>query len=119
MSDPVDLMKPWTIKSVSTRTQNTITAAARRENLTVGQWLEKRVDEWEAAGSPEPRDAPDLAGLAGLITAAGAMAQHTKLPGEVRALINQRARAARGLPGRKPGKPIGNGVALIEAPREE
>jgi hypothetical protein len=36
MSDPVDLIKPWSIKSVATRTQNLDTAAARRENLTVG-----------------------------------------------------------------------------------
>jgi hypothetical protein len=104
MSDPVDLIKPWSIKAVATRTQNLVTAAARRENLTVGQWLEKRVDEWETSGSPEPRGVPSLTDLAALITAAGAMAQHAKLPGEVRSLINQCARAARGLPGRKPGK---------------
>lgn len=118
MSDPIDLMKPWTIKSLSTRTQSAITSAARRENLTVGQWLEKRVYEWEGAGSPEPRAAPGLTDLAALITAAGAMAQHTKLPGEVRSLINQCARVAQGLPGRKPGKPNGH-PPLIEGPVEE
>jgi hypothetical protein len=109
-------MKPWTIKSVSARTQNTITAAARRENLTVGQWVEKRVDEWEASGSPAPVGAPNLTDLAALIAAAGAMAQHTKLPGEVRSLINECARAARGLPSRKPRPTNGGGVARIEAP---
>ena len=50
--DPIDAMAPWTIKSVSTATRNTVNAAARREGLTVGQWLEKRVAEWEADGSP-------------------------------------------------------------------
>jgi hypothetical protein len=52
--DPVDTMAPMAIKSVSTRVRNGITAAARRENLTVGQWLERRFEEWEQAGSPTP-----------------------------------------------------------------
>jgi hypothetical protein len=103
MSDPVDVMKPWSIKSVATRTQSIATAAARRENLTVGQWLEKRIDEWEAQGSPEPRPAATISDLAALLTAAGAMAQHTKLPGAVRTLINETARRAQGLPAQKPG----------------
>jgi hypothetical protein len=40
---------PWTIKAVRTETRN---AAARREGLTVGQWLERRVNEWLADGGP-------------------------------------------------------------------
>jgi hypothetical protein len=54
MSDPVDTIRPWTIKSLPTRTQGMILAAAKREGLTVGQWLERRVDEWANQGSPEP-----------------------------------------------------------------
>lgn len=50
--DPIDKMAPWTIKSVSTVTRDTVTNAARRDGLTVGQWLERRVAEWEGAGSP-------------------------------------------------------------------
>jgi hypothetical protein len=56
--DPVDAMAPWTIKSVSTATRNKVNAAARREGLTVGQWLEKRVEEWERDGSPVSAPAP-------------------------------------------------------------
>lgn len=35
----VDTAGPWTIKVISTATRNTVTAAARREGLTVGQRL--------------------------------------------------------------------------------
>ncbi len=107
MSDPVDQMAPWTIKSIAVGTKIAILDAAHREKLTVGQWLERRVAEWVGDGSPEPRGpapASTLSELAALIAAAGAMAAHTKLPGEVRSLINARARAAQGLPGRIPGK---------------
>jgi len=118
MSDPIDVMKPWSIKSVATRTQNIATAAARRENLTVGQWLEKRIDEWEGQGAPEQRAAPTLGELATLLTAAGAMAQHTKLPGEVRTLINETARMARGLPAQKPGHTDARRLSPPEAAKE-
>jgi hypothetical protein len=37
---------------VPTATRDAVTKAARREGLTVGQWLERRVNEWEGAGSP-------------------------------------------------------------------
>lgn len=50
--EPIDTMGPWTIKSVSTATRETVTKAAKREGVTVGQWLERRVAEWEADGSP-------------------------------------------------------------------
>ncbi len=82
--DPVDTAAPWTIKSVSVATRDGVTKAARREGLTVGQWLERRVAEWEAKGSPmpvsssAPGPAPNLGDLAqawvairGLADAAG------------------------------------------------
>jgi hypothetical protein len=100
MPDPIDLMKPWTIKSVPTRVITGVATAARRENLTVGQWLEKRFDEWEGRGSPE-RQAP--VDLSGLLTAAAAFATVAKLPREVRSLIADTARNARGKPGLRPG----------------
>jgi hypothetical protein len=52
VTDPIDTMQPWTIKSVPTRTRDAVTKAARQEGATVGQWLERRVDEWLEAGSP-------------------------------------------------------------------
>ena len=44
----------WTVASVPTKTRRTAVLLARREGLTVGQWLERRVAEWEAKGSPVP-----------------------------------------------------------------
>jgi hypothetical protein len=63
--DPVDAMGPWTIKSVPTSTKEAVIKAARQEGCTVGQWLERRVGQWLADGSPIPVDAPP-ANLEGL-----------------------------------------------------
>lgn len=100
-NEPVDLMKPWTVKSLSTRVIEGIAAAARRENLTVGQWVEKRYAEWEGQGSPTPSGNP-AADLVALLHAAAVFAAAAKLPREVRLLISDTARQARGLPGRQP-----------------
>lgn len=74
----VDSMGPWTIKSVSTKTRETITLAARKEGLTVGQWLDKRVSEWIEDGSPvhvEPAAPSNLADIAQLMEATQRLAQ--------------------------------------------
>lgn len=81
--EPVDSVAPWTIKSVATSTREAITKAARREGLTVGQWLERRVAEWEAEGSPVPvaHGAPvNLADLAVVMQAARELAQAADEP---------------------------------------
>ena len=52
LTSPVDAMAPWTIKSFPTATRNKITLHARKEGVTVGQWIERRVSEWEEAGEP-------------------------------------------------------------------
>ncbi len=70
MNDPVDTVAPWTIKAVAVRTRETVIAAARREGLTVGQWLERRVREWEDAGGPthvEPAGQASIGDMAALI----------------------------------------------------
>ena len=40
---PID---PWTMLGVTTVTREQVKAAAQKEGLTVGQWLEHRVNEW-------------------------------------------------------------------------
>jgi hypothetical protein len=75
-AEPIDQMLPWTIKSVPVRTRDAVTQAARRELLTVGQWLEKRVDEWVANGAPVPiaykvSDVIELADAAARLASAG------------------------------------------------
>lgn len=52
MDEPVDAVAPWTIKAVASETRNKVIAAARQEGLTVGQWLERRVNEWLEDGGP-------------------------------------------------------------------
>jgi localization factor PodJL len=118
MSDPVDLIKPWSIKAVATRTQGIATAAARREGLTVGQWLEKRIDEWEGQGSPVaavsgPLPAVNLGELAQAMEAARALANDAKVPVPPQlakdglSMVRLAIRQARGLPppGRRRDKP--------------
>lgn len=109
--DPVDTAAPWTIKSVSVATREAVTKAARRENLTVGQWLERRVAEWEAEGSPVPVSSPTPAGpapnlgeLAQAWQAARSLADAAGIPVPPRlaraafAAVQQATRQVRGLP---------------------
>ena len=112
--DAVDLSGPWTIKSVPTKTRLAVIEAARKEGLTAGQWLERRVSEWLADGSPVPVAAPaatppqGLAELAQVMEAARALADAAGVkvsPGLAReslALVRQATRAARGMPPQMP-----------------
>jgi len=88
-SESLDSIAPWTIKSISSKTREVATTAARKEGITVGQWLEKRVSEWLEAGSPisiplAPSTAPQapagLAELAQLIDATRQLAEAAKVP---------------------------------------
>jgi hypothetical protein len=98
----VDAMEPWTIKSCARRTRLKVVRLAQLEGVTVGQWLERRVDEWEADGSPSPVPtnghqangvANPVSSLALVLQAVGMQPEH--LPREVRILINDLARQAR------------------------
>lgn len=115
MSEPVDAVGPWTIKAVPTRTRLAATEAARKEGLTIGQWLERRVDEWLSDGSPVRLGAgPGVSSFQGLADLAQAMdaaraladAAGVKVPPalarESLALVRQATRAARGLPPQLP-----------------
>jgi hypothetical protein len=108
-SDPIDTTGPWTIKVISTSTRNTVTNAARREGLTVGQWLERRVAEWEGAGSPVTVSSPpppplNLGDLAQAMEAARALANDAKVPVPPQlakdglSLVRLAIRQAKGLP---------------------
>lgn len=58
LSGAVDATRPWTIKSVATETRDLAITAARKEGLTVGQWLERRMRQW----SEEDGFAPHIPG---------------------------------------------------------
>ena len=85
--------------------------AARKEGLTVGQWLERRVREWTEAGSPIPVAAPPAASLgelAQLMQAARGLAEAANVPvpeplaRSALATLGRAVRQARGLPPPKP-----------------
>ena len=110
-NDAVDGASPWTIKSMSIQARLAVITAARKEGITVGQWLERRVAEWLVDGSPTSVAAPrgassqhNLAELAQAMDAARALADAAgvkvppSLAREGLALMLQAARAARGLP---------------------
>jgi hypothetical protein len=109
--EPVDSIAPWTIKAVAKTTREAVTNAARREGLTVGQWLERRVAEWEGQGSPMPVSSPpppvNLGELAQAMEAARALASDAKVavPPQLAKdglnMIRVAIRQARGLPRRR------------------
>ncbi|HXI56676.1 MAG TPA: hypothetical protein VNO55_11495 [Polyangia bacterium] len=66
MRDPIDKMQPWTIKSMSTEARDMAVIAARREGLTVGQWLERVIRE-AASDQVANKSAPDVVRLAPLV----------------------------------------------------
>jgi hypothetical protein len=110
MREPVDTAAPWTIKSVATATRDAVNKAAKQEGVTVGQWLDKRVAEWLADGSPVhvAADPAALASLATLADASRAMAESAgikptpALAKHMLALTSATARTARGLRPRQP-----------------
>jgi hypothetical protein len=116
-TDPVDSVGPWTIKAVAKATRDAVTNAARREGLTVGQWLERRVAEWEDAGSPvavsRPQSTVNLGELAQVMEAARALAGDAtvtvppQLAKDALSMVRLAIRQAKGLPppGRRREKP--------------
>lgn len=117
--EPVDSVAPWTIKSVAKSTRDAVTMAARREGLTVGQWLERRVLDWEGEGSPVAIAAGppmSLGELAQAMDAARELAREAgvavppKLAREGLNLVRQAMRQAKGA--RAPKQ------RLLEAPKD-
>lgn len=47
-----DTLRTWGVKNLPDRTIKTITESAKKEGLTIAQWLERRVEEWVGGGSP-------------------------------------------------------------------
>ena len=59
--DPIDKMHPWTIKAMSNEARDIAVIAARREGLTVGQWLERVIREAASDQVANKSDALDRA----------------------------------------------------------
>jgi len=121
MSDEqIDTIVPWTIKAIPVEIKDRAIAAARSENVTVGQWLTRRIEEWLADGGPTVQATFGTAAWADLLRAA-ADAANAGLTGpaqEVAALVRGQVRQARGLPPlKRPAKP--QRLAAPEAPDQE
>jgi hypothetical protein len=50
MENITDTITPWTIKAFPTDARRRIVRAAEIQGVTVGQWIEQRLEEWE--GNP-------------------------------------------------------------------
>lgn len=101
---------PWTIKVVPKETRDAAINAARREGMTVGQWLERRVREWTAedgsgtAMVPASRSEPprlaapshELDDLDKIITLAGKLADMRDRLGKRNKLANDATRILHG-----------------------
>lgn len=109
-SDNIDSVAPWAIKAISKRSRDIATQAARRENLTVGQWLERLIMSWQADGGPAPvqlgspgssrmsnMELIEIARIAAQAKAAGqkGMSDAGQVAGRV---LSARVRASEGLP---------------------
>jgi hypothetical protein len=121
-NEPVDTIGPWSLKAVPTQTRQTVIRAAQRENLTVGQWLERRVREWTEAGSPVAVSEPqptghDLALIERAVTAAVALAGAPNVPVTFRRRANRLLREA--LPRPIPGPRVADRPRLPPAAGDE
>ncbi len=118
MSDggTVDTIIPWTIKAISKAARDVATDAARRDGLTVGQWLEKAIIGYLDAGSPvvvvssSPPAPVDLVGLAAAmqamkdVSAAAGVQVPPQLAKDSQAAVRVALRQAKGLPPRAASK---------------
>jgi hypothetical protein len=119
MPTPVEVMKPWAIKSMSSAVIDDIGETARREGLTAGQMVERAWAAYRAGAATQPMSAVDaatsIADMATLLHAVAALAAHTTVPRDVRGLISAYARAVRGLPGETTRKTQGVEMAALQA----
>jgi hypothetical protein len=51
-------MGPWTIKAVARTVQRGVIEDARKQGLTVGQFIERLYTDWKADGRPVPVASP-------------------------------------------------------------
>jgi uncharacterized protein YfdQ (DUF2303 family) len=106
--DVLGAPKAWQIKDFPEGLRNRIIAAAKQDGQSVADYVqgvmvrhldgEATAPEARANGFANRVNRPDpaIADLAALLTAVGTLPEHIPLPGEVRTLINDRARQARG-----------------------
>ena len=55
LAGQLDPIRPWTIRAVSVEARDLAIGAARKEGVSVGQWLERRIRAWAEADPPRQR----------------------------------------------------------------
>lgn len=107
----VDTVKPWTIKAMPNEVRNLAIAAARNENMTVSQWLERLIRERAEGGqngfSTSPTSSPAsslsvILELARTLRETGAPLQK-RVGAQMNALLYERIRIERGVARLLPG----------------
>jgi hypothetical protein len=54
LAGQVDPVRPWTIRAVSVEARDLAIGAARKDGVSVGQWLERHIRAWAGSDSPAP-----------------------------------------------------------------
>jgi hypothetical protein len=57
LAGQLDPVRPWTIRAVSVEARDLAIGAARKDGVSVGQWLERRIRAWAAAEPPAAGEA--------------------------------------------------------------
>ena len=52
LAGQLDPIRPWTIRAVSVEARDLAIGAARKEGVSVGQWLERRIRSWVETDAP-------------------------------------------------------------------
>jgi len=52
LAGQLDPVRPWTIRAVSVEARDLAIGAARKEGVSVGQWLERHIRSWAEADTP-------------------------------------------------------------------
>ena len=52
LAGQLDPIRPWTIRAVSVEARDLAIGAARKEGVSVGQWLERRIRAWAETDPP-------------------------------------------------------------------
>ncbi len=97
LAGQLDPVRPWTIRAVSVEARDLAIGAARKDGVSVGQWLERRIRAWAATDAPAASEAAN-AGPPGTALARGQPAAADTLSEVERISAAVRDLAAAGLP---------------------
>lgn len=124
----IDQIAPWTIKAFSVDARRRIVRAAEIEGVTVGQWIERRLEDWEAAGgnqvanpvilgAPQAQIQQEADRVVSLVAVACQLATTRGVPQTVRKTANETVERSLRAFGGALGEASGPSQLVLEAPR--